>query len=162
MRSPGTGSSAGCSVHRCARSCRTSDAQTAGATSAWRGCCGKAGVDETTPDDFRTRQIGEGAVVAAIAGLGIAVLTHSPLAVLVTAVAGYTVGSTRTRKRLEHAVTQRAARIRQELYTVNHLLAMHVRTGSGPIQAVQRVVDRGRGVVVEELGCAARARSVTG
>ena len=112
----------------------------------------QAGVDETTPDEFRTRQIGEGAVVAAIAGLGVAVLTHSPLAVLVTAVAGYTVGSTRTRKRLEHAVTERAARIRQELYTVNHLLAMHVRTGSGPIQAVQRVVDRGRGVVVEELG----------
>ena len=112
----------------------------------------QAGVDETTPDEFRTRQIGEGAVVAAIAGLGVAVLTHAPLAVLVAAVAGYTVGSTRTRKRLEHAVTKRAAQIRQELYTVNHLLAMHVRTGSGPIQAVQRVVDRGRGVVVEELG----------
>ena len=111
----------------------------------------QAGVDETTPDAFRTRQIGEGAVVAAVAGLGVAVLTHSALAVLVTAVAGYTVGSTRTRKRLERAVTERAARIRQELYTVNHLLAMHVRTGSGPIQAVQRVVDRGRGVVVEDL-----------
>jgi Flp pilus assembly protein TadB len=112
----------------------------------------QAGVDGTTPDEFRTRQIAEGAVVAGVAGLGVAVLTHAALAVLVTAVAGYTVGSTRTRKRLEHAVTERAARIRQELYTVNHLLAMHVRTGSGPIQAVQRVVDRGRGVVVEELG----------
>ncbi len=112
----------------------------------------QAGVDGTTPDEFRTRQIGEGAVVAAAGGLGVAVLTHSALAVLVTAVAGYAVGSTRTRKRLERAVTERAARIRQELYTVNHLLAMHVRTGSGPIQAVQRVVDRGRGVVVEELG----------
>ena len=55
-------------------------------------------------------------------------------------------------KRLERTIAERANRIRSELYTVNHLLAMHVRTGSGPIQSVQRVVDRGRGVVVEELG----------
>jgi len=31
---------------------------------------------------------------------------------------------------LEHAVAHRAARIRAELYTVNQLLAMHIRTGS--------------------------------
>ena len=31
----------------------------------------QAGVDETTPDEFRTRQIGEGAVVAAIAGVAV-------------------------------------------------------------------------------------------
>ncbi len=34
---------------------------------------------------------------------------------------------------------------------MNHLLAMQVRTGSGAMQAVQRVVERGRGAVVEEL-----------
>ena len=34
---------------------------------------------------------------------------------------------------------------------MNQLLAMNVRTGAGPIQAVQRLVDRGPGVVVEEL-----------
>ena len=43
------------------------------------------------------------------------------------------------------------ARIRLELYTVNQLLAMQVRTGSGAMQAVQRIVERGRGAVVEEL-----------
>ena len=43
------------------------------------------------------------------------------------------------------------SRIRVQLYTVNHLLAMQVRTGSGAMQAVQRVVERGRGAVVEEL-----------
>src|SRR4029079_12290472 len=31
------------------------------------------------------------------------------------------------------------------------LLAMHVRTGAGPMQAVQRLVARGRGAVVVEL-----------
>ena len=34
---------------------------------------------------------------------------------------------------------------------MNQLLAMHVRTGAGPIQATQRVVDRGQGIVVDEL-----------
>ena len=34
---------------------------------------------------------------------------------------------------------------------MNHLLAMQVRTGAGVMQAVQRVVERGRGVVASEL-----------
>ena len=34
---------------------------------------------------------------------------------------------------------------------MNQLLAMHVRTGAGPVQATQRVVDRGQGIVVDEL-----------
>ena len=55
------------------------------------------------------------------------------------------------RGRIDRAIRDRAERIRLELYTVNQLLAMHVRTGAGPIQAVQRVVDRGSGAVVEEL-----------
>jgi tight adherence protein C len=111
----------------------------------------QAGELSSSAEDFRLRQFVQGAVVAVVAGVFVAVLTHAPVAVLVSVVAGYVLGSTRTRKRLERAVEERAARIRQELYTVNHLLAMHVRTGSGPIQAIQRVVDRGRGVVVDEL-----------
>jgi tight adherence protein C len=111
----------------------------------------QAGSDMTT-EEFRVRQIGTGAMVAGLGGVVAALVTQVPIAVLVTATAGFVVGSTRSRKRLERAVGERAARIRQELYTVNHLLAMHVRTGSGPIQAVQRVVDRGRGAVVDELG----------
>ena len=34
---------------------------------------------------------------------------------------------------------------------MNHLLAMQVRTGAGPMQAVQRLVDRGHGAAVSEL-----------
>ena len=105
---------------------------------------------ESAPD-FRVRQIATGAVVGLFCGVLTALITRSPIAVLVVAVAAYTLGSTRSRKRLERTVAERAQRIRQELYTVNHLLAMHVRTGSGPIQAVQRIVDRGRGAVVEDF-----------
>lgn len=111
----------------------------------------QAGFSTMTPEEYRVRQLGAGITFAAASG-GVAVLvSRSPVVVLVAGVAGFTVGTTRWRRRLERAVADRATRIRQELYTVNHLLAMHVRTGSGPIQAVQRVVDRGRGVVVEEL-----------
>jgi Flp pilus assembly protein TadB len=111
----------------------------------------QAAIDDMTPEEFRTRQIAEGAVFGAAAGVAVGLLTHAPLVALFSAAAGYIAGSTRPRKRLERAITERAARIRTELYTVNHLLAMHVRTGSGPIQAAQRVVDRGRGALVEEL-----------
>jgi Flp pilus assembly protein TadB len=107
--------------------------------------------DDTSAEDFRIRQLGHGVTFAVIAAIAVGTLTHAPLAALVAGVAGHVVGSTRPRKRLERAVATRAARIRQELYTVNHLLAMHVRTGSGPIQAAQRVVDRGRGVVVDDM-----------
>ena len=34
---------------------------------------------------------------------------------------------------------------------MNQLLALHVRTGAGPLQAVQRLVDRGHGAAVSEL-----------
>src|SRR5262249_44552977 len=74
-----------------------------------------------------------------------------PLVVLASALAGFAFGATRTRRKLERAISDRATRIRLELYTVNHLLAMHVRTGAGAIQAVQRVVARGRGAVIDEL-----------
>jgi tight adherence protein C len=111
----------------------------------------QSGSESTDIEAFRLRQIGSGVALAAAGGMAVAILTRSPSAVLVTVIAGYVVGATRPRKQLERALTERAARMRHELYTVNHLLALHVRTGSGPIQAVQRIVDRGRGVVVDEL-----------
>ena len=84
------------------------------------------------------------------AGLG-AVVVHSVLVTLGLGVCGALVGASRPRGRLERAIEDRRERIRLELYTVNQLLAMHVRTGAGPEQATQRIVDRGTGAVVEEL-----------
>jgi Flp pilus assembly protein TadB len=103
-----------------------------------------------TPDEYRVRQLGEGVVGAVLGGMAAAVL-HTPLIALPAGVAGFLVGFTRPRRRLERAVSDRAARMRLELYTVNHLLAMHVRTGAGPMQAVQRIVGRGHGAVIAEL-----------
>ncbi len=111
----------------------------------------QAGVTDRTPDEYRVRQLGEAVGLGALSGLAIAVVLRTPLAVLIASVAGFVVGLTRSRRRLEREVADRAGRIRLELYTVNHLLAMHVRTGAGPMQAVQRLVDRGHGAAVSEL-----------
>ena len=111
----------------------------------------QAGLHRVTPDDYRVRQLvtacGAGAVAAAVAALAV----RTPLIALVGAIAGFVIGAGRVRRRLARSINDRAARIRLELYTVNHLLAMHVRTGAGAMQAVQRVVDRGHGAVVDEL-----------
>ncbi|MCP3854304.1 MAG: type II secretion system F family protein [Actinomycetia bacterium] len=58
---------------------------------------------------------------------------------------------TRERNRLAAAIDLRRARMRNELYTVAQLLAVRVRTGHGPVEAVRSVAELGRGPVVEEL-----------
>lgn len=111
----------------------------------------QAGMVDLSPDDARVRQVGHACLVGlASAGL-VGVAAHKPLLALLAGGAGFTIGLTRWRRKIERAVEERAARLRLELYTVNQLIAMHARTGAGVLQAVQRIVDRGRGVVVEEL-----------
>jgi tight adherence protein C len=111
----------------------------------------QAGEVDGTPDEYRVRQLGEALGLAVLSGAAVALLLRTPVAALLAGVAGFVVGLTRSRRRLEREVAGRADRIRLELYTVNHLLAMHVRTGAGPMQAVQRLVDRGRGAAIGEL-----------
>jgi Flp pilus assembly protein TadB len=111
----------------------------------------QAGRDDLTPARYRAQQLSHAALFAAGAGVAAAVTVKLPVVVLGAAIAGFVYGASRTRSRLDRVISARAARIRLELYTVNHLLAMQVRTGSGAMQAVQRIVERGRGVVVEEL-----------
>lgn len=112
----------------------------------------QAGILDVTPEEYRLRQVAQGLLVAVAFGSASALLLRAPMVILGSVLAGFTFGSTRARARVDRAIEERAARIRQELYTVNQLLALHVRTGAGPVQAVQRVVDRGRGAVVEDLG----------
>jgi Flp pilus assembly protein TadB len=111
----------------------------------------QAGERERTPDEYRVRQLGEAVIGGALGGAAAGVFVHAPLVALLAAVSGFIVGLTRARRRLDRAVEDRAAQMRLELYTLNHLLAMHVRTGAGPMQAVQRLVARGQGAVVAEL-----------
>jgi len=111
----------------------------------------QAGFVDVTPADYRARVAGSVLLFgAAGAVLGVVVL-HSVLFTLALVVCGVVFGASRTRGRVDRAIADRRERIRLELYTVNQLLAMHVRTGAGPIQATQRIVDRGRGVLVDEL-----------
>jgi len=112
----------------------------------------QAAMDDLTPERYRAQQLARAAVFGGGAAVIVAVTLKTPLIVLVGGFAGFVYGASRVRARLERAIAARAARIRVELYTVNHLLAMQVRTGSGAMQAVQRVVERGRGAVVSELG----------
>ena len=111
----------------------------------------QAGRRDLTPDDYLARQFRDGLVGAALGGAAVGIVLHAPAAALAAAVAGFVFGLTRTRRRLDREVAERAGHIRLELYTVNHLLAMHVRTGAGPIQAVHRLVERGHGAAVAEL-----------
>jgi Flp pilus assembly protein TadB len=111
----------------------------------------QAGEPDRTPDEYRVRQVAGGLIGGALGGAAAAIVLHTPLVALLAAGAGFVAGCTRPRRHLERAVADRAVQMRLELYTVNHLLAMHVRTGAGPMQAVQRLVSRGRGAVVADL-----------
>ena len=111
----------------------------------------QAGYRAVTPADYRARVVSRLTMFAvAGAAFGI-VVVGSPVATLALAFCGALFGASRTRGRIDRAIRDRSERMRLELYTVNQLLAMHVRTGAGPIQAVQRLVDRGEGAVIDEL-----------
>jgi tight adherence protein C len=111
----------------------------------------QAGYADVTPDEYRTR-VTVHVLASGLAGAALGALAlHAALAALGLAVCGAIFGASRLRGRLERGIADRRERLRLELYTVNQLLAMHVRTGAGPVQATQRVVDRGAGAVVEEL-----------
>lgn len=114
----------------------------------------QAGLDATA-DDYRVQMVVHGVGHAAIAFLAVLVVSSPALAIF-AGVVGFAGGTARVRGRLDRSIGQRAERMRHELATVNQLLAMHLRTGAGPMQAIQRIVDRGRGVVVDDLAAVVR------
>jgi tight adherence protein C len=92
------------------------------------------------------------AAAATGAGLGLGLLAgRSAAAALGLGLVALVFGLAWPRGRLDRLIARRREEMRVELYTVNHLLAMHVRVGGGVIQAMQRVVERGSGAVVAEL-----------
>jgi len=111
----------------------------------------QAGYRDLSPEEYRVRQLGAAALGAAAGVTAGLLVVGSAAVVLVLGVLGFIVGATRWRGRLDRGTALRRERLRVELYTVNQLLAMHIKTGGGPIQATQRIVARGSGVVVEEL-----------
>lgn len=70
---------------------------------------------------------------------------------LVLVTLGLFAGATRARGQLNKAIEARRELMKIEIYTVNQLLALHVRAGAGVFQAVSSTTQRGRGEVVSEL-----------
>lgn len=112
----------------------------------------QAGMRDTAPDEYRARITASAAVGGVLGATVGGFALHSALVALLGAAAGIVAGAARSRGRLDRRLTDRRERIRLELVTVDQLLAMQLRTGAGPIQAVRYLAERGTGVVVEELG----------
>ncbi len=111
----------------------------------------QAGFRDVRPEQYRMRQL-----VYALAGLvigvfiGLTVMKSFAGVALMAFCFGFP-GATIQRTRVQKAIDVRRDRMRSEAYTVAQLLAVHVRTGHGPVEAVRSVCALGRGPVVAEL-----------
>ncbi|HUH06481.1 MAG TPA: type II secretion system F family protein [Egibacteraceae bacterium] len=101
--------------------------------------------------EYRVRQLGSAVIWSVGVSAGGFVISDSAAAVLAAAILGFIVGVTRWRAKIDRGIQDRRLRLCVELYTINQLLAMHVRVGGGVVQALQQVVERGTGAVVSDL-----------
>lgn len=110
-----------------------------------------AGFRDVGPEQYRMRQLGY--TVAGV-GLGtffgVVVLRSVPLTFVMIGCFGFP-AATVQRNRVERAIRDRTERMRSESYTVAQLIAVHIRSGHGPVDAVRSVCSLGRGPVIEEL-----------
>jgi len=113
--------------------------------------------EQLRPQEYRLRQVGAAATTTAVFTGAALVLGLSPGLTLLVAVLGFVSGVSRWRGKVDRAIAERRLRLQIELYTVNQLLALHIRCGGGVVQAMQHIVERGRGAVVEELAEVLRA-----
>ena len=107
--------------------------------------------------EYRVRQLGQAVLWTTAAVVVGVLLRRSTPVILAFGVLGFIVGIARWRARVDRSIEDRQGRMRIELYTVNQLLAMSLRTGGGVVQALRHMVRRGRGPVVEELAEVLRA-----
>ncbi|MFT7597822.1 MAG: tight adherence protein C [Acidimicrobiales bacterium] len=111
----------------------------------------QAGIAETDSVQHRIRQLC-GAVGGLALGtfLGLIVFGSISGTLLMMLAFGFP-GATMERNRITRAIDERRGRMRTEVYTVAHLVAVHLRTGHGPVEAVRSVATRGHGPVATEL-----------
>lgn len=110
----------------------------------------QAGMNELTTESFRSQQVIH-ALTGMLVGAFIGIVTQRFGLVPILGMLGAVVGGARLRGRIERQREERMRQARVEIYTINQLLAMHLRTGAAPVAAISRVVERGRGVVVDDL-----------
>ncbi len=110
-----------------------------------------AGFRHVDADQYRMRQL---AYTVGGVGLGAAMgallFGTVPMTFLMIGCFGFP-AATVQRNRVERAIRDRRARMRTESYTVAQLIAVHIRSGHGPVDAVRSVCSLGRGPVIEEL-----------
>lgn len=112
--------------------------------------------DEERAHEFRVRQIVFGAGFALGGGVLGTILGLSPALILLVIIAGGIGGVARVSAGISGRIEDRRERMRTELYTINQLMAIYLRTSGSPILAAQRLVRRGRGEVIDELAEALR------
>lgn len=111
----------------------------------------QAGFVDTSPEQYRLRQLAGacGGLTLGVA-LGMLLFGTPGWTLLLAALFGFP-GSTLQRNRVQKAIDVRRAAMRSEASTVAQLLAVHIRSGHGPVDAVRGVCSLGRGPVIEEL-----------
>lgn len=92
-----------------------------------------------------------GAVGGAAGGLAAGAAGLSPAGIVIAAALGALGGAARRHGAVERLVEERRRRLRVELYTLNQLLALDLRTGAGVAQSLTRLAQRSNGVAAEEL-----------
>ena len=105
---------------------------------------------------YRLAVLGNTVTLAGMAAGTMLALRQSTLVVMAATVGGGFTGSFRVRGRLDRAVEHRRSMMKIEVSTINQLLAIRVRSGSGVMQAVGEMTARGRGEVIGELANALR------
>lgn len=107
--------------------------------------------EERRVQELRLQQVARALGYGALGLLAGVSLGLTGAAVVSLGALGAAVGPLRLQGRIDRRIEARRTRLRMELYTVNQLLAMHVRVGGGVVQAMRRIVSRGEGELVGEL-----------
>lgn len=106
--------------------------------------------------EYRIRQVGAGLGYGLLIAIVALLLGLSPAACLGLFVVGAILGVARRSAGVERRIETKRDRMLVELYTINQLLAIYLRTSGSPVMAAQRLVRRGRGAVIDELDEALR------
>jgi|GEM_PF-378523 len=106
--------------------------------------------------EYRVRQVSAGLAWGVGAGFVAAVVGLPSGLVIALAFVGVVLGVSRRSATVSKTIASRRALMRIELYTINQLLAIYLRTSGSPVLAAQRLVRRGQGHVIRELSEALR------
>ena len=110
-----------------------------------------AGFGDVAPEQYRMRQLAYTVTGVALGtALGVVVFASVSMTLLLIGCFGFP-AATVQRNHVERAIRERRERMRSESYTVAQLIAVHIRSGHGPVDAVRSVCALGRGPVIEEL-----------